>query len=492
MRPEGVTPATAQQQVAKVASHGKRFISKLSPKSVGIIAAAVVLVYLIGVIVFSIWFVPNTKIGIFDASLKTSDEVQKMLDDALETYTFEVTGDGFSFTASAHDAALDIDTKATVDAMHADLSGWRWPLLLIGTHDETERMTTTSGSGDAMQHLTKAVEAFNAKATPPTSANIAYDSNKKSFSVQKESIGTQLDEEAVVKAASNAMAYLQPSLRLDESHLLQPAIKSTDERIKTALEQAETIISSNILLKFASVSVGFINGDTLADMVVLGDDVTATLDQEKLNAWVVDFASKANTAGSTRNYTRDDGKQVTVTGGVYGWEVYPGPTCEAITEAAQQGGYREIAVPCMSEGAVYTGAGERDWGTRYIDVDISEQYVRFYGDDGSIIWESECISGIPGTERETVPGVWYVTDKESPYLLVGYSGNVAQYETPVTYWMPFEGNAIGFHDATWQPDFGGEMFLEGYGSHGCINLPYSKAQSLYGKIQIRDVVVVHD
>ena len=27
-----------------------------------------------------------------------------------------------------------------------------------------------------------------------------------------------------------------------------------------------------------------------------------------------------------------------------------------------------------------------------------------------------------------------------------------KYESPVSYWMPFEGNMIGFHDATWQND----------------------------------------
>ena len=30
-----------------------------------------------------------------------------------------------------------------------------------------------------------------------------------------------------------------------------------------------------------------------------------------------------------------------------------------------------------------------------------------------------------------------------------------EYETQVTYWMPFNGG-IGFHDASWQPYFGGD------------------------------------
>ena len=47
--------------------------------------------------------------------------------------------------------------------------------------------------------------------------------------------------------------------------------------------------------------------------------------------------------------------------------------------------------------------------------------------------------------------------------------------------MPFVGNAIGFHDATWQPGFGGSMYMDGYGSHGCVNLSYGDAEALYGR-----------
>ncbi len=43
--------------------------------------------------------------------------------------------------------------------------------------------------------------------------------------------------------------------------------------------------------------------------------------------------------------------------------------------------------------------------------------------------------------------------------------------------MPFNGN-IGMHDATWRSQFGGDIYLTS-GSHGCINLPLSKARQIY-------------
>ena len=75
--------------------------------------------------------------------------------------------------------------------------------------------------------------------------------------------------------------------------------------------------------------------------------------------------------------------------------------------------------------------------------------------------------------------------------LIGYEGDKRIYETEVRYWMPFDGNAIGLHDADWQSEFGGERFKEGFGSHGCVNLPVDKAKELYDLIEEGDVVVSH-
>lgn len=57
--------------------------------------------------------------------------------------------------------------------------------------------------------------------------------------------------------------------------------------------------------------------------------------------------------------------------------------------------------------------------------------------------------------------------------------------------MPFKGNSVGLHDASWQSAFGGQRYASGYGSHGCINLPTGAAGDLYGLIEVGDVVVVH-
>ena len=68
-----------------------------------------------------------------------------------------------------------------------------------------------------------------------------------------------------------------------------------------------------------------------------------------------------------------------------------------------------------------------------------------------------------------------------------------EYETPVSYWMPFVGNAIGLHDASWQSaaSFSDPSAYTRVGSHGCVNLPPDKAQQLHDIIHVGDCVIVH-
>ena len=85
-------------------------------------------------------------------------------------------------------------------------------------------------------------------------------------------------------------------------------------------------------------------------------------------------------------------------------------------------------------------------------------------------------------------------EKESPSVLVGEDDpNTGKpiYETQVAYWMRITWSGIGFHDATWQPAFGGNLYSIGAGSHGCVNMPYDKAGALYEMMPVGTPVIIH-
>ena len=442
---------------------------------------------------FSTKFLPNTTIGDFDVSMKSDEEVMAMLETIPDSYQVDIVGGKFSLRATGKDVGMKINSKNIVETMHENQNPWYWPWYILESgHDDTHLIKTTFDNKLCNNLVNKAVAAFNKKATAPTNATISFDEDSQTFVVNEEKLGTQLDAKAVRILARKTIKAMKDKAELGEKQLKQPAVTSKDKKLVESAEVANGLVSSHLTLTINGDTVDEIDSELLSGFVNINDKYEVTLNEDELAAWVTDLAGSYNTIGMERTYERADGKRITVSGGSYGWEVDQDSLRDSIMTAIKAGEKTEIAIPCIDEANAYTGRGQRDWGNRYIDVDLAEQHVRFYGDNGKIIWEADCISGSPDGEHDTPQGVWYVVTKESPSKLIGYTpSGKKEYETTVTYWMPFVGNSVGFHDATWQPGFGGSMNAQGYGSHGCVNLSYSDAQSLYGLIEPNDVVVVH-
>ena len=477
--------------VSEADAKGGRKPLKVLGIVLGVIVALLAVVYLAGALVFMDRFLPRTTVGDLDVSLKSSAEVQGMLADVIDDYVLKVEGQGFSLKLSAAEAGMRLDGRAATDAMHASANAWAWPLEILKAHDESDKLAATyneSGLGDTVR---AAVDEFNKTATPPTDAVIAYSEAKGAFIVEPEAVGTVLSYDAVIKAVDDAVLALQPTVKLGADVLQQPKVLSSDPKLTAAAEQANTMIKADLVLTMAGGTAGEVNADLISQWVRLGDDLSATLDEAALTAWVDELAAACNTVGTQRTYTRPDGKVVTVAGGVYGWSVDRDALLNLVKESVAAGTVQTAEVPCTSVGTGYNGAGAQDWGLRYCDIDLAEQYARFYDETGALIWESPIVSGIPDGVHDTSVGVYWLNQKASPSKLIGYENGKKIYESDVQYWMPFVGNVIGLHDADWQSSFGGTRYRDGAGSHGCVNLPPYKAAELYGIIQSGDVVVSH-
>lgn len=134
-----------------------------------------------------------------------------------------------------------------------------------------------------------------------------------------------------------------------------------------------------------------------------------------------------------------------------------------------------------------TGGSDINIGNTYLEANLSEQHVYFLK-DGKIIWESPCVSGHNTPSKKTPAGVYTMGYRERNATLIG-----DDYKTVVSYWMPFIGNSIGFHDASWRggaDKFGGNVWTYD-GSHGCINLPYDAAKKLYDLVYNGLPVIVY-
>lgn len=491
-------PAAQKARHGRVDQHGPSAKSpKLPPKKAalvfgGALAAVLLIVYVAGAVVFMDRFMPNTTVMGKDVSLKTSAEVQDMLVDVAKSYTLDVSGQGFSLKLTAADMGTGVNSEGVTDAMHADMNPWAWPVEVFGTHDETDKFATSNGKLD--DAVRKAVEAFNETAEPPRNAGLDYDGSGKKFVVRAETVGQALDADRVVETVNAAVSKLEPAATLAEDALQKPTLLSTDERLAKAADDANALLKADFSLKLADATVAQVNADQIADWMRLKEDVSVGVDDDLLAAWVQDIASQCNTYQARRTFTRADGKEVTVSGGVYGWIVDKDKLKDAVASGVQSAQTGDVPIPCEQKAAAFNGLHGRDWGNRYIDIDLTEQHARFYDDAGNLAWESDVVTGTPDGEHDTPEGVYVINSKESPSKLIGQmkpETGEPEYQTEVKAWMPFVENYIGLHDAEWQPAFGDSRYSSGYGSHGCVNLPVDKATALYDLIATGDVVVCH-
>ena len=465
-------------------------------KRAGIIAGVVALVLIVGYVAgrqyFSTRFVPGTTVGGIDASNLTVEELTQQVEDQLAAYSDHVTGDGLDLTLSASDLGLSIDGAAWAQEAResadpntwvADLFAHRTIEPTVGVDLDEEKLATT---------VTAAVDAYNQTATPPTNATGSYDEETKAFVVVPDALGTELSTEAVVAKITRDATLLRSRTVIGESELATPAINAENEQLLAAVEKANGMLAHSYTLTLDGKDLDIAPVDSSIThswiSVVNGENgPEVVLDEHNSWQWCFD---NLNAVVNGENETRV-------------WEVESTQTAALLREALTAGtdGKLEVATVTM-ETRPEESEGARERG-RHIDVNLTTQYARLYDENGNVLWRSYIVSGDVGWGNNTPTGEFEITKMSQQEMMTGLNnGWTAEeaaedpengyYHSLANYWMAFIGDSVALHDATWRWDseFGGETYLWN-GSHGCVNLPYDKAEELYGLIHVGDAVYVH-
>lgn len=119
----------------------------------------------------------------------------------------------------------------------------------------------------------------------------------------------------------------------------------------------------------------------------------------------------------------------------------------------------------------------------YIKVSIAEQKLYYY-ERNKIVLSTNVVTGMKNVSP-TPKGDYKVLRKARNVTLKG-----SNYESFVSYWIAFKGNAYGLHDASWRSRFGGNIYTYN-GSHGCVNMPKNEVSKLYNMIEVGTPVYVY-
>lgn len=222
-----------------------------------------------------------------------------------------------------------------------------------------------------------------------------------------------------------------------------------------------------------------LTSEKIRGFIQLGEGYSVSLKEDEIEKYVQALASTYNTYADVRSFKTSSGDTVEIGGGDYGWIVNkPG-------EAEQLKADLEAGQPVSRE-PVYSqrpfAEGKDDIGNTYIEIDYTKQHLWYY-ENGSLVTETDVVTGNISRDNGSPDGVFKIVYKESPAVLKG-----EDYESDVTYFMPFAYN-VGIHDASWRNGrFGGDIYKSS-GSHGCINAPLEIATILYERVKVGTPVI---
>lgn len=263
----------------------------------------------------------------------------------------------------------------------------------------------------------------------------------------------------------------------------QPQVKAADDTITSARNKIEKYKKMNITFTFGDDSEVIDGAEIIKHLSY--KDGKLEMKKKWIATYVRELAKKYNTYGKTRKFKTTKDGTVKIKGGIMGWWINEDETVKKIKKLLDKQKSQTMEPVYRNVAAQH---GKDDIGNTYVEVSLSRQHLWFYK-DGKKKLESDIVSGLPTKERETVKGVHRIYGKEKDR----YLGTIAVqgYRSHVDYWMPFNWDGQGLHDAPWRHGrFGGKIYKTG-GSHGCVNMPVDKAAKLYDLVSIGTPVIVY-
>lgn len=453
----------------------------------GSIIGALILIYLGISAYFISHFYINTTINGKDFSGRTTADVAGYIRQQVDGYELTIVEQNNDRNIiKGSEIGLEYEESAELEDTLKAQNPLLWPVGFFMRSEESVSIGVKFDESLLDEKL-QSIKAVTKDQTESVSAYPKY--NGTSYVIEPEVYGSAVNTEMLKEKAVQYITEFRDTLNMmDEECYTMPEFTSSSEEVKQACDTMNQYIKAKITYTMDKEIV--VDRDLISKWLSCDDEMNVTLDENAVKEWMREFGKKYDTVGTTRSITTPDGKKTEVSGGTYGWIVNEADEAKKLIESIKKG-ENVTKEPEYKQTAASRSA--QDWGTTYIEVDISAQKM-WYIVDGSVALTSNVVTGLPADGRDTPTGVYSILYTERDSTLKGEINPATgkpSYETPVAFWMPFTYQGHGFHDATWQAQFGGNWYLSN-GSHGCVNMPYDKASQLFEMISAGTPVVVHN
>ena len=467
-----------RRQAAEAAAAKKNRIGVIL---ISVFVMLILLAYIVGMLICSKGFLPNTYMNGVDIGGMTMDEATQAVihEGEVQGLTFvkqngeEIRFEGEEFGSAislANDTAFKKAADQNVMLWFVNyLSPAKYTTQLVNTYDETK--------------LANMVRNYTWGSAPPTDAYLQKQADG-TYVIIPEDHGDMIDVNILVDYTLEQVREGQSTIRLEDCDCYLKAEK-TAASMAAELEEVNSMTGLTITYDFGD-RTEVLDSSVIVDWVSTDAEGNVTVDSVAAEAWVqANLADKYDTfvAGYTRTFkTTLQGTIELPLGehGIYGWKTDVSATAEKLAEYIKAG--ESVTVEPEYAQRAYC-RDENDIGDTYIEVDITNQHVWYYV-DGVLAMDTDCVTGMGCDPQFNTPtGVFRVWSRESPKVLKGEG-----YETEVQYWMPVTWVDVGLHDLE-RAEYGGDIYMYN-GSHGCINLPVDFAENLFYMVEVGTPVLI--
>ena len=439
-------------------------------------------VYAYGVYYFSNHFLPGSVVNGCNCSYMTEEETEALLASQVEVYVLTVeTRNNGRESLTASQVGLRYVPDGSVKQRMLEQNRFLWFLAF----DQSETYEMTVKTDYDSEKTAAAVDGLKCmqpeNRTEPTDACLS--DNGTEYVILPEEEGCAPDRDKVLKLVETAVETGRRSIRLEEENCYaRPEIFRDDAVLLRQCEQLNRMTAAVITYDFADRTER-IGREQIKSWLKIDENQDYVPDRELVGAYVDELADIYDTRGGIHEFLTYDNREITVSGGDYGWEIdraaETGELCQAIAE-----GRIEVREPVYRQTAASRDV--MDIGYTYVEIDLSNQVLVYY-QDGIVTVNTFIVSGNPNYYGCATPtGCYEVTAMESSRNVEG-EGYPEEY---VTYWMEFR-ERTGIHAAPWREQFGGSLYLT-EGSAGSVSMPYDQAELLYSCVEIGTPVVIYE
>ena len=458
-------------------------------KRIWVVVLVIVLVLLavgygFGVYHFARRLLPGTRIGRLDISGLTPEQAVASLKNETESYSCEIKLNELDASIEGKAISLERDEEGMVNKALAQQSAIIWPVSLI-PHPAVEVDQGVKYDQDALKsEVTRVIDERNTQSLSADSVFIEYDDSQGLYTIKGTVSGTVADASVVYDATRQKVDAFEKVCEPDAKKALRSANIDDLPKYRYTVEWANRVRTNDISIISNGEEKIKSEASQNAEWVSVGDGPSVVVDQQAVREWAESKVADAvfyqenwiNHMLDVDAFVSELSKRLAT----------------GVVDPIEAPMYEEMSPEGESRDKAYKRGNWDSSMGRYIDVDLEAQFARLFDEKGEVIWESAIVSGDTSAGHSTVTGNFQIQSKQTNATLVGldYNGDGApDYSSNVAYWMPFHGG-YGLHDATWRVSFGGETYSYD-GSHGCVNLPYEKAEELFNMVSVGEQVYVH-